>query len=66
MKESLEITTPSGDTYEFDGEWSREDAINLSFLEGQAEAEAEAEERITKWCEDVITKFQERSNENDQ
>ena len=67
MKESLEITTLNGETWEHDGEWDREAAIELSFMEAEAEAEAEAEERKLEELKELIKKFhQERSNENDQ
>ena len=49
------------------GEWSREDAIELSFMEAREQAEAEAEERELEQCREVIEKsHQERNNENDQ
>ena len=67
MKESLEITTLNGETWEHAGEWSMEDAIEFSFMEAEAKAEAEAEERKLEELKELIEKFhQERSNENDQ
>lgn len=67
MKESLEITTQNGETWEHTGEWDMEAAVEFSFMEAEAEAEAEAEERKLNRCREIIKKFhQERSNKNDQ
>ena len=67
MKESLEITTLNGETWEHDGEWDREAAVEFSFMEAEAEAEAEAEKRKLEWAREIIKKsHQERSNKNDQ
>lgn len=54
MKESFVITTLNGDTWEYDGEWDRETAIDFSFIEASAVAEAEAEERKLKWVREII------------
>ena len=49
------------------GEWSMEDAIELSFMEAREQAEAEAEKRELEELKELIKKFhQERSNKNDQ
>lgn len=67
MKESLEITTLNGETWEHTGEWDREAAVEFSFMEAEAEAEAEAERRKLEWAREIIKKsHQERSNKNDQ
>ena len=48
-------------------EWDREAAIELSFMEAQERAEAEAEKRKLEWAREIIKKsHQERSNKNDQ
>ena len=49
------------------GEWSMEDAIEMSFMEAREQAEVEAEKRELEELKKIIEKFhQERSNKNDQ
>ena len=67
MKERIEFNDLNGETWEHSGEWSMEDAIEWSFIEGCWQAEAEAEERKLEQLRELIMKSeQERSNENDQ
>ena len=67
MKESLEITTLNGETWEHDGEWDMEAAVEFSFMEANEWAEAEAEKRKLEWIREIIeNSHQERSNKNDQ
>ena len=65
MKESLEITTPDEEALRNVGDV--EAAVEMSFMEAEEHAMAEAEEWKLKWAHEVIEKFhQERSNKNDQ
>ncbi len=67
MKEKIEFNDLSGETWEHSGEWSRDDAIEWSFMEGSWQAEAEAENQKLEELKELIKKFhQERSNKNDQ
>ena len=67
MKEKIEFNDLSGETWEHSGEWSMDDAIEWSFMEGSWQAEAEAENQKLEELKELIKKFhQERSNKNDQ
>ena len=67
MKERNEFNDLNGETWDLTGEWSMDDAVEWSFIEGRWQAEAEAEEQELKELRELIEKFhQERSNENDQ
>ena len=63
MTDKDEFNTPNEEA----GEWSMEDAIEMSFMEAREQAEVEAEKRELEELKKIIEKFHhERSNKNDQ